>query len=234
MLRVFIGYDEIESAAWHTLAHSIYSYATKPVSLVPLNLNNLTGIYLREFDPRQSNTFSFSRFLIPYLCNFEGDAIFMDCDMLLTTDINEIFEQCRGIDHYGVHVVKHDYIPKNDTKYLGKIQYSYPRKNWSSFIYWNNKHPKNKILTPTKIRDESAAFLNRFSWLKDDEIGELNQTWNHLVGEYELPHTTPKNIHWTVGGPYFNEFKNTDYSDLWHSEYEKMINIFQNGTDLNE
>ena len=227
MLKVFIGYDHIESVAWHTLAHSIYSRCSEPVSIVPLNLANLKSIYLREFDARQSNSFSFSRFLVPYLCDFDGDAVFMDCDMLMTSDIAELFDHCRADPSKAVHVVKHDYEPRNDVKYLGKKQYSYPRKNWSSFIYWNNTHGKNRTLDKAAIKDSSAAFLHRFSWLEDDEIGELPITWNFLVGEYDKPAITPNVIHWTVGGPYIIEYKDADYADLWYQERQSMTNVLQ-------
>ena len=227
MLKVFIGYDHVESIAWHTLAHSIYSRCSEPISIIPLNLKNLQKIYLREHDERQSNSFSFSRFLVPYLCHFDGDAVFMDCDMLITTDISELFSYCRSDPSKAVHVVKHDYTPRNEIKYLGKKQYSYPRKNWSSFIYWNNNHVKNYTLDKKVIRDATAAFLHRFSWLEDDEIGELPITWNFLVGEYDKPLHAPKVIHWTVGGPYFDEFKDTDYADLWNLERQAMANVVQ-------
>ena len=229
MLRIFIGYDEVESVAWHTLCHSIYSKSSKPVSITPLHLNNLTGIYLRDHDERQSNSFSFSRFLVPYLCDFEGDAVFMDCDMLLTTDISQLFELCRKDTDKAVHVVQHDYVPKDKTKYLGKVQHTYPRKNWSSLIYWNNNHPKNRILTTEIVRDESAAYLHRFHWLDDDEIGSLDQSWNFLVGEYQAEKELPALIHWTVGGPYFDEYRDVEYSDLWRDEKRKMTHVKQLG-----
>ena len=145
----------------------------------------------------------------------------MDCDMLVTADISKLFLDLNKRNE-AVHVVKHDYEPVNTIKYLGKKQYSYPRKNWSSFIYFNCSHKKNLCLTPEAIRDQSAAFLHRFSWLDDSEIGELGREWNHLVGEYDMPEILPKNIHWTVGGPYFEEFKDTDFAEKWNENFAKM------------
>jgi len=229
LLRIFIGYDEVESVAWHTLCHSIYSKSSRPVAITPLNLKNLDGIYLREFDNRQSNSFSFSRFLVPYLCDYQGDAVFMDCDMLVTTDISELFDTCRKDETKAVHVVQHDYVPKDQIKYLGKVQYAYPRKNWSSLIYWNNNHHKNRMLTKESVRDQSAAYLHRFSWLEDWEIGALNTSWNFLVGEYQANEKTPELIHWTVGGPYFDEYHDADYADLWRNEMFQMSYVRQRG-----
>ena len=66
VIKVFIGYDHVESVAWHTMAASIYRQSSRPVAIVPINLANLKGIFNRPRDPKQSNEFSFSRFLVFY------------------------------------------------------------------------------------------------------------------------------------------------------------------------
>jgi len=226
-LTIYIGFDSVESVAWHTLVHSIFYHSSQPVSIVPLNLKNLKGIYTRERDPKQSNDFSFTRFLIPYLNNYEGMAIFMDCDMLLRTDIYKIFDEIDIEIEKAVYVVKHDYEAKEGLKYLNTVQYSYPRKNWSSFILWNCSHISNKKVTPDFVNSASAMELHRFLWLEDNEIGELNVRWNWLVGDYSNPPSDVKNIHWTLGGPYFNEFKDVDFAEEWFNAFEKMKNCEQ-------
>jgi hypothetical protein len=221
ILKVFIGYDPVESVAWHTFANSIFTRSSKPVALIPVNLKNLEGIYQRNRDEKQSNEFSFSRFLVPYLCNYEGYALFFDCDMLMRSDISEILDITHSQPGKAVYVVKHDYIPKNSIKYLNNIQYSYPKKNWSSVVLWNCAHPSNRLVDKDFINTASAMDLHRFNWLKDDEIGELDVRWNWLVGEYDNPPKDVKNVHWTIGGPYFNEYRHVDFSDEWflaHSE----------------
>ena len=225
-LTIYIGFDEKESAAFFTLAHSIMRHASRPVKICPLNLKNLEGVYLREYDERQSNSFSFSRFLVPYLNSFSGTAIFMDCDMLVTSDIYKVLNEV-DLSQRGVAVVKHDYKSKVLTKYLGNQQYNYPRKNWSSFIVWNCAYKRNRLLTPEYIRDADAATLHRFLWLDDNEIAELDSKWNFLVGEYELTEITPAIIHWTLGGPYFDEYGDTDYHELWSAEYDRMTHTEQ-------
>ena len=222
MIRVFVGYDPVESVAWHTMVHSILEKSSVPLAITPINLNNLKGIYKRTHDSKQSNQFSFTRFLVPYLCGYSGYAVFFDCDMLLRADIASLFAES-SIDSHAVCVVKHDYIPKNKIKYLNNIQHAYPRKNWSSVVLWNCGHPANKIVTPDYVNTVEPSILHRFSWLQDDEIGELDIRWNWLVGEYENPPIDVKNIHWTVGGPYFNEYKNTDFSDEWYAQLGKVI-----------
>lgn len=217
-----IGFDQVESAAAHTLIHSILSRSSKPVSITPIFLKNLKDIYTRERDPKQSNEFSFSRFLTPYLSNYEGWSLFMDCDMMLTADIDELFELADPTK--AVMVVKHDYTPSTDTKYLNAVQYKYPRKNWSSVMLFNNA--KCKMLTPDYVNNATPMDLHRFAWVDDDLIGELPVEWNHLVGEYS-PNPKAKIVHWTLGGPYFEEYKDVEFSDEWRSEYEQAIHCTQ-------
>lgn len=221
-LKIFIGFDKAETAAWHTLAHSIFRQSSTPVALIPLYLENLKSIYTRPRDEKQSNEFSFTRFLVPYLSEYNGYALFLDCDMLLRDDINKIFEEVKKNPGKAVYVVKHDYIPKNSTKYLGTVQYCYPRKNWSSVVLWNCSHSSNKTVTPDFVNSAPPMDLHRFSWLHDEEIGELDVRWNWLVGEYQNPPADVKNIHWTIGGPYFNEYQDVDFSNEWFRENIKV------------
>lgn len=227
VIKVFIGYDHVESVAWHTMAASIYRQSSRPVAIVPVNLANLKGIFNRPRDPKQSNEFSFSRFLVPYLCNYVGQGIFFDCDQMLRTDIAEIFSVMEEQPGKAVYVVKHTYEPRDDVKYLNTVQYKYPRKNWSSVVLWNCDHFKNKIITPNFINSAEGLVLHRFSWLEDDDIGELDIRWNWLVGEYDDPPKDVKNVHWTVGGPYFNECRDVDFSQEWLDERELMLFCLQ-------
>jgi hypothetical protein len=227
VLRIFIGYDPVESVAWHTMAHSILERSSVPVALVPVNLANLKGIFTRERDPKQSNEFSFTRFLVPYLSGYEGVAAFFDCDQMLRTDVAELFEIATADPDKAVHVVQHDYIPKDEIKYLNTVQYRYPRKNWSSVVLWNCGHPANRRLTPEFVNTASAMELHRFQWLDDTQIGALNVRWNWLVGEYAEPPKDVKNVHWTVGGPYFHEYRDADFSGEWFAEFERMTYVKQ-------
>jgi lipopolysaccharide biosynthesis glycosyltransferase len=222
VIKVFIGFDPVESVAWHTMTHSIFSQSSQPVAIIPVNLANLRGIFTRERHPKQSNEFSFTRFLVPYLSNYEGYALFFDCDMLLRGDISEIFNAIKDAPDKAVYVVKHDYQPRDDIKYLGTVQYKYPRKNWSSVVLWNCGHPSNRQVTPDLVNSAKPMFLHRFNWLTDEEIGDLDVRWNWLVGEYDKPPEDVKNVHWTVGGPYFNEYHHTDFADEWFTAMQRM------------
>lgn len=223
MIRLFIGYDEVESVAYHTMVQSIINTCSVPVSITPVKLSMLPE-YKRERDPHQSNEFSFTRFLVPYLCGFEGFGIFMDCDMMLRTDLNELWKL--RDPRKSVQVVKHDYTPKTRTKFLGATQYEYPRKNWSSVMLFNCDHYDCRKLTPEFVNNASPEILHRMYWTMEERIGELPKEWNHLVGEYpENPNA--HNVHWTIGGPYFNEYSGVEFSDEWRKVKEDTLHCQQ-------
>ena len=214
MIRVMIGYDERESIAYHVLAQSIMDNASEPVSITPLNLKNLP-MYTRTHDGKQSTAFSYSRFLVPYLCDYEGHAIFMDCDMLCLGDIAELWAM-RPVKQ-AVAVVKHDYTPSTETKFMDQVQTKYEKKNWSSMMLFNNKFCRG--LTPEFINLATGLQLHQFYWC-DTEIAEIPLEWNWLVGEYGNL-VTPKLLHYTIGGPWFKEYKNCDYADEWFEYWAK-------------
>lgn len=189
--------------------------ASKPVSFIPIN-KNMIPEYDRGVEDG-STEFSFTRFLTPYLSGYEGQSIFLDCDMLLRCDIYEILEHCDF--HNDVFVVKHDYEPSTKRKFLGNIQHPYPKKNWSSVMVFNNFMYPCKKLTPETVSVQSGKYLHQFEWT--DRVGELPIEWNHLVGEYN-DNDEAKIVHFTLGTPCFSEYAHQEYSEEWHNEKELM------------
>ena len=224
-MKVFVGYDTREDIAYQVCKHSIISKQPN-ASVRPLKQQELrdAGWYTRGIDKLASTEFTFTRFLIPELCNFKGWALFMDCDMILKTDIKELFDQAD--DQYAVMCVQHDYSPSATTKMDGQQQTVYPRKNWSSVMLFNCGHKSNQALTQDLVNnpDVTGAYLHRFSWLKDKEVGELSPEWNWLVGHYKEPEDgTPKLIHYTEGGPWFENYRNCEYHQDWKDELYDMF-----------
>lgn len=217
-IDVFIGYDEREAVAYHVCAQSILSKASRPVRFTPLALNTLAGYVEQHTDG--SNAFTYSRFLVPWLCNWQGFAIFIDGDMLLREDIAELWK-LRRCDR-GVAVVKHDYRTRYPTKYLGARNEDYPRKNWSSVILWNCGFFPNRKLTPNFVGAQSGAYLHRFGWLDDERIDELPPEWNHLTMEYE-PNDGAKLLHYTVGTPCFDGYETQEGASEWRDQYRRAI-----------
>lgn len=218
MLKVFIGYDSREPIAYHVLAHSIVSRASSPVAIIPLVQSQLRaqGLYTRERNSMEATEFSMTRFLVPYLSGYQGVSIFMDCDMLCLTNLSKLPHPLGK----SVSVCKHDYTPKGGTKMEGQAQTSYPRKNWSSFMVFNNEGCR--ALTPGYVNSATGLQLHRFQWLEDPQIGSLPLEYNWLLGEYPI-NPEAKVLHYTLGGPWFDAYHACDGADEWRSERDRLL-----------
>ena len=226
MISVFIGFDARETVAWHVLCHSILARSSLPVCFVPLALDNLKGVFHRERNPLQSTDFSFTRFLTPYLSGYEGWSLFMDCDMLMRRDIAELW--ALRDDRYAVMCVQHDHRPAETTKFLDQPQSAYGKKNWSSVMLFNNA--KCRALTPDFVNSASGLELHQFKWLEGDHlIGALPHGWNHLVG-YDAPDADAANVHFTLGGPYFDEYAGCEHAPDWFEERAATLRVVQRTT----
>jgi len=213
LIPIFIGYDPREATVFHVCANSIIRTSTSPVSIVPVALNLFKDYSETHTDG--SNHFIYTRFLVPYLMHWCGHAIFIDGDMVVRSDITELWNLRNSM--FDVQVVKHDYKTKMPVKYLGAKNEDYPRKNWSSVILWNCNSFPNRILTPEYIMKATGKELHRFTWLDDNRIGELPKEWNWLPDEYGA-NPNAKLLHYTLGAPSFHEFANTPMADEWHKE----------------
>lgn len=166
-----------------------------------------------------STEFSHTRFLVPELMNYKGWALFLDADMIFTDDIAKLIKSIEP--KYAIMCVKHQQDIKHDTSKMdGRVQQKYYRKNWSSFVLWNCGHISNRNLTREKVSYMKGADLHAFNWLKNEEIGSLQSTYNYISGvSPKLPHNNPPSvIHYTEGGPWFDICKNVPYADLWDKE----------------
>lgn len=223
MIKIFIGYDPRETVAFSVLSHSIHVRSSQPVLIAPLMLSQLTGVLTRPRDPLQSTDFSFSRFLTPYLCDFDGWALFMDSDMLVFDDIAKLWAM--RDERYAVMCIKHEHVATETVKFLNEPQSKYQKKNWSSVMLFNCA--KCKALTPEYVNTASGLQLHQFKWLENEDlIGDLPQRWNHLVG-VNPPNRDVSLVHHTLGGPYFNELHGCEYTDEWFAEQKAMLRVDQ-------
>lgn len=193
MNRIFIGYDPRQAVSYNVLQHSIAIRSTKPVAITPLIIEQLplkrTGL----------TPFTFSRFLVPYLCDYKGWALFLDADMLLMDDINKLFDLA-------------------DPAYTVMVAKNEKRFEWASAILFNCE--KCTMLTPSFI--ETAGGLHTFEFLKPEEVGGLPPEWNHLVG-YDKPRPDPKLIHYTQGVPAWPETAHCEHARAWESDARFMV-----------
>jgi lipopolysaccharide biosynthesis glycosyltransferase len=183
------------------------------VHVQPLRLNDFrnNNLIWRGNDEKASTEFTFTRFLVPFLNNYKGWALFCDCDFLFLRDIQKLFDLADPTK--AVMCVQHDYTPSESVKMDNKPQATYPRKNWSSLILWNCDHHSNKKVTLDFVNKKQMSYLHQFGWLKDDEIGSLPYQWNYLEGWYNSNDANA--VHYTRGGPWFEKWQNVDYAKEW-------------------
>ena len=235
-LKIFIGWDSREPIAADVCKFSLEAHASIPVDIRYLKQKDLIKqkIYNRPEDKLGSTEFTFTRFLIPYLAQFKGWAIFVDCDFLFLDDVAKVLDQADP--NKAVQVVQHDYKPTETTKMDGQKQHLYPRKNWSSFILFNCEHPENRQLSNGFVNSASGRLLHRFQWLEDKDIGSLSHEWNWLVGWYKEPRDgKPRALHYTLGGPWFEEWKDCEYANEWN-RYKDLLesNPIQPSVDIEQ
>lgn len=228
-LKIYIGYDsrqdkdplgkDIHNPPYEVCKASIRNFNTQ-VEIIPLKLDQLIEkeIYTREKDPLASTEFTYSRFLVPYLNEYKGLALFCDSDFLWQTDITSVLDYFDS--KFSVMCCKHEYTPTNDTKMDGYKQTIYPRKNWSSLMLFNCEDLDCKKLTPDIINSESPKYLHRMLWTSDEKIGSIPLEYNWLEGDYGNI-LDPKAIHFTNGGPWHNTW-NGDYKVNWMNQYNLL------------
>ena len=222
--RVYVGWDSREDIAYQVCRHSLLRRASAPVTVTPIRQQELRerGAYGRPVDPLASTEFTYTRFFVPYLAAYQGWALFCDCDFLWLADIEGLI----GLidDDYAVMCVHHDHRPPESWKMDRRQQTLYPRKNWSSLVLYNCGHPANAVLTPDLVNRESGAFLHRFQWLDDALIGAVPETWNWLEGWCEKPAAPhPNVVHFTRGGPWFDDWKDVAYGGYWLEEKQAYL-----------
>lgn len=240
-LRVAVGYDARERDAYDICVWSLKARAKRrPVQILPLRHKHLrdiglfrrpwiiegNGQFVDAIDGKPFSTeFSHTRFLLPafYAAHgiTSGWAVFVDADFLFGADPAELFDIAD--ESKAVMVVKHRFAPPESQKMDGMAQVQYSRKNWSSLILWNLGHKANLALTADRVNSESGNWLHNFRWLSDDLIGELPETWNWLAGHSPTTGPAPAGtklhaIHYTDGGPWFEDRKDCPLGHYWTRE----------------
>jgi hypothetical protein len=190
MLQIFIGYDPRQPLAYNILQHSIARHSSKPVSITPLILSQL------PIKRRGLTEFTYSRFLVPYLCGFKGKALFLDADMVVTGDIAELF------DHEDMSAVS--------------VMQGQPKFEWASAMLFNCGACLR--LTPEFIDDTNNKLMD-LEWAP--YVGNFPAEWNHCVGYQDFKEA--KLYHYTQGLPCWPETRGLPEDAMWDEE-RKMLN----------
>jgi Glycosyl transferase family 8 len=217
MHRIFIGYDPTQQIAYDVLCYSLEKHAKEPIEINAIDADKLPE-FNRPVDPLASTPFTYTRFLVPWLCGYQGTALFMDSDMLALGDISELFHL--PMDGLALRVRKHDYRPDETVKMGGKVQTQYPRKNWSSLMLMNCA--ELEVWTKEAVETQSGAWLHRFEPIPDEKIGDISEEWN-VLDEMTGP---TKLLHYTSGGPWLPGCEHAAHADLWHEyrhEFEAAV-----------
>lgn len=189
MNPVFIGVDERQPIAYTVARASIEAHSSRPVAITPLLIRQL------PITRRGLTDFTFARYLVPWLCNYEGHALFVDADILCRGDIAELpWEAAEPVS-----VVHHTTVQKNGET----VSTVFERP---SVMLFNNA--KCRMLTPEYIQHGKPHTLE---WAAP--LGELPREWNYLVG-YDTGGNA-KLAHYTMGIPCFEETCRDEFADEW-------------------
>lgn len=226
VITIYAGFDPREEAGTHIFVSSVLHKATAPVCIVPLHLDLFKSFYSAGHRDG-TNAFIYTRFLIPYLQDFNGWAIFADgADMLLRADVAELW--ALRDPYKAVQVVKHSYTTKHQRKYVGtKMEAGnedYPCKNWSSLMLVNCSHFAWRQMTPERIQQMSGADLHRFAWMDNAVIGELPAEWNWIVDEYGA-NPEAKLVHWTAGVPAFPHYERAPHAPEFFAQLANVTHV---------
>lgn len=216
MIYLFCGYEAREAIGFHVFVSSVIERASEAVNIIPLSAMTM---------PRGSNAFTVSRFLVPWLMQFRGRAIFADAsDMLMPGDVanlDALFDP-----EFAVQVVKHpNYKTRHKIKYRGTaletVNTEYPRKNWASLMLMNCEHTAWSGMTPSEVVKRPVLDLLQLRHVPDEQIGELPDSWNRLVDEGQ-PVDGAELLHWTAGIPGFEAYRDAPGSEAWFAARRAM------------
>ena len=224
-MKIFIGYESEYPEAFEVCAESIRSFSTKH-EIIPLIKSKLEdeGMYSRKYQG-ESTEFAFTRFLVPKLSDWTGHSLFCDGDFMWRCDPQEIEDYVKArtllfMESPTVWVVKHpQFLTTPSEKMNGKANMSYPKKYWSSLMYFNNAQCLQ--LSSRSVNYWTGKQLHEMEWA--DEIGELPAEYNAMVNYYNFP--SPKAIHFTDGGPWEDIHDNILYSNEWKKHYNNLLKI---------
>ena len=223
MIRLFIGHDPREEVGTHVFISSLLQHCTQPVAITPLHKPVLERAFGQQF-AQGSNAFTMSRFLVPALCDFVGQAVFVDgADMLCRADISDIVREADPF--LPVSVVKHQYTTRNPRKYVGTRMEAenldYDRKQWASVMVMNCWHLSWRRLAPDRVAGMDLLGLLQFQFLRDEQIGELRPEWNWLADEHGF-NAAAKIAHFTAGVPGFPAHADVAHGDEWRSQLRRV------------
>lgn len=199
MNHVFIGMDSRQRLAFYTCMHSIVENTDTPVSITPLSFKAM------PIDNRGLTEFTYSRYLVPYLMGYQGYGLFIDSDMIVTDEIDALFEVVRqSKERHPVWVV-----PKQ-----GKLKFEEPAVMLFDCELCTD-------LTVDWVENKKGVTIDDWA----SSIGHLPQKWHFLVGyeEHDQKKPAPSLIHFTQGLPCFPETASSPFKHRWKQYADAVV-----------
>lgn len=204
-LRHWTGWNTLKRISRHTLGDAYRR---------PSERRSDGRLYDVISDAPMSTDHAIARFFIPWLCDYQGFALFTDGDILCRANPTTLFWDAEAHPEIAVWCVQHPPLESTGLKKDREVQLPYPRKNWSSVMLFNCAHPANGALDLACLNALPGRDLHRFCWLPDEAIGALGPEWNWLVN-LSKPIFQPSIVHFTEGLPSLPEHADDPYAEEW-------------------
>ncbi|MDG1859452.1 MAG: hypothetical protein P8I94_10135 [Emcibacteraceae bacterium] len=206
-MKIFIGHDSTQEINTRACTHSLNRFGFDP-EWIDLKRMRKMG-YTREEDG--STEFAYTRFLVPHLCGYKGYALFCDSDFIWRDNPKKLLDF--AWQHAAVSCVPHPEMQVKTTKFRGNKNEYYPRKWWSSLMFFDCSHEDVvQNLTLENVNNMPASWLHRMEWT--DTVGTLPKEFNHLVRYYDY-NPDAVAVHFTEGTPMYKEYREDDYANEW-------------------
>jgi len=245
-IHIFIGFDDLQPAAYKTCAYSIKRWTDNNVHIHPLHHRTLReqGLFNRAWEVTEkgtwvdktdglpfSTTFSHARFLVPKYFEHLGLyndyankwAIFVDSDFIALDDVRSLVDDAYATKA-PLSVVKHNYQGKGTVKMDAREQTNYNCKLWSSLMVFD-MHLWNMDDEDLDVNRDTGRSLHTFDWYKPglDAIGSLPERWNFIPDHSEKTCLYPSFIHFTEGTPLHRGYEDCKYGELFKQAYQGML-----------
>lgn len=220
-----VAFASLRACAGTGRGAAYQGHLVRRLSRITVSPNYTRGTEIRDgrlwdtiSDAPMSTEHAIARFFVPWLCDYQGWALFVDGDILCRRSIDELFA-CAD-ERYAVMCVQHGNLLDEGLKKTGDKQTVYPRKNWSSSMLVQCGHPANQALTLDVLNSWPGRDLHGFKWLSDDLIGPLDPRWNWLVN-VSPKMEDPAIVHYTEGIPSVPGHETDPYAREWFSYAQK-------------
>ena len=221
-VNIYLGYDSSHSDVFDVAEKSIHLAVEKcksggvaseffndyKIEVKKLDINAISE-YTRPY-AQQSTEFTYSRFLIPYLENYEGFSFFIDDDYIWKWSPTSLFYFLDP--EHALACVQYEFDHHDETKMDGEKNVSYPKKLWSSMMIFNNGHEDCKKLTPEVVNTASGQYLHQFEWT--DQISKIPGHKIATEGYDSELLKTHHAVHYTRGGPWIKGMDTTNINML--------------------